>query len=281
MIGGGIFAVLGLSVQYSKGLAPLAFLISGVIALLTSYSYAKLTVRFPSRGGTIEFLVKAYGTDVFSGTLNLLLLASYIIMISLYSYAFGSYATNLFNFQFPFLKHLLISFPIIAFTLVNAYGAVVSGRAEDVLVAFKVIVLVVVAVAGLGYINPKRFSEVEAGFADVIVGGMIIFLAYEGFELIANAGSDVEKPEVLRKAFFASVLFVIVIYVLVAVVAVGNLSYQEIISSRDYALAEAAKPSLGEMGFLLVTFAAVVSTSSAINATLYGTAGISYMVAKY
>ncbi len=96
--------------------------------------------------------------------------------------------------------------------------------------------------------------------------------------MIASAGSDVENPETLKKAFYSSVLFVIAIYVLIAIVAVGNLSYNEIISSRDYALAEAAKPSLGNIGFLLVTFAAVVSTSSAINATLYGAAGVSYML---
>ncbi|HFB83691.1 MAG TPA: amino acid transporter, partial [Thermodesulfatator sp.] len=55
MIGGGIFAVLGLTVLLARGAAPLAFLVAGLIALVTSYSYAKLAVRFPSEGGTIEF----------------------------------------------------------------------------------------------------------------------------------------------------------------------------------------------------------------------------------
>ena len=59
MIGGGIFAVLGLSVQIAKGSAPIAFLIAGLVALITAYPYAKLSLRFPSEGGTIEFLVKA------------------------------------------------------------------------------------------------------------------------------------------------------------------------------------------------------------------------------
>lgn len=51
MVGGGIFAVLGLAVQLAGGGTPLAFLIAGVVALLTSYSYAKLSVAFPSQGG--------------------------------------------------------------------------------------------------------------------------------------------------------------------------------------------------------------------------------------
>lgn len=56
-IGGGIFAVLGLSIQLAKVLAPLAFLIAGIIALITAYSYTRLSVRFPSKGGTVEFIL--------------------------------------------------------------------------------------------------------------------------------------------------------------------------------------------------------------------------------
>ena len=91
MIGGGIFAVLGLSLELSGGGAPVAFLIAGLVALLTSYSYAKLSVRYPSEGGTVEYLVRAYGPGLLAGGLNMLLLASYVVMIALYAYAFGSY----------------------------------------------------------------------------------------------------------------------------------------------------------------------------------------------
>ncbi len=281
MIGGGIFAVLGLSVQLSKSAAPLAFLIAGIVALITSYSYAKLSLRFPSEGGTIEFLVKAFGTGVLSGGLNVLLLASYIVMISLYAYAFGSYGATVFGSS-PIAKHLLISAVIIIFTIVNALGAVISGETEIALVGFKLAILLAVVVAGLSFINPERLSP--SNWADpigIIAGGMIIFLAYEGFELIANTAGDIENPEILPKAFYSSVLLVIAIYVLVAVVTVGTLPYDVIVKARDYALAIVTKPSLGELGFWLVTVAALASTSSAINATLYGTARISYMVAKY
>lgn len=59
------------------------------------------------------------------------------------------------------------------------------------------------------------------------------------------------------------------------------MSLEEVIRERDYALAEVAAKGLGEVGFLLVLAAALASTASAINATLYGTAGISYIIAKY
>ncbi len=97
MVGGGIFAVLGLSVQLAKGGAPLAFLIAGMVALLTTYSYTQLSITFPSQGGTVKFLNKAFGTGTFTGGMNLLLWVSYIVMLSLYASAFGSY--GVFSFQ--------------------------------------------------------------------------------------------------------------------------------------------------------------------------------------
>lgn len=56
MVGGCIFAVTGLTVEVTKGAAPIAFLIAGLMALLTSYSYLKRTLRFPGEGGTVAFL---------------------------------------------------------------------------------------------------------------------------------------------------------------------------------------------------------------------------------
>ena len=283
MIGGGIFAVLGLSIQLSKSAAPLAFLLAGVIALLTAYSYARLSVRYPSEGGTIEFLVRAFGNGWLSGGLNILLLASYIVMISLYAYAFGSYGANALNLPNPSIgKHLLITFVITLFTAVNALGAVISGETEDALVAFKLTILLIVVGASMSFVQTEKLSPSEwADPISLIAGGMIIFLAYEGFELIANTGSDIRNPSILPRVFYSSVITVIFVYVMVAIVAVGTLPYDVILKSRDYALAVAAEPALGKAGFWLITFAALASTSSAINATLYGTARASYMVAKY
>jgi len=99
--------------------------------------------------------------------------------------------------------------------------------------------------------------------------------------LIANTAQDVrDAPRVLPRAFYSSVGFVIVLYVLVAVVTVGTLPVDKIVDAKDYALAEAARPSLGQTGFILIAIAAMLSTASAINATVYGAARLSYVIAK-
>ncbi len=284
MIGGGIFAVLGLTVLLARGGAPLAFFLAGLIALLTAYSYAKLSVRYPSQGGTIEFIVQAFGPGVIPAWLNTLLLASYVIMLSLYAYAFGSYGAVLIQgVESPGLKKLLTAGVILLFTLLNLLGAYVVGKAEDLMVAFKVLILLLFSALGFLTLDFSRLSPAHyPHFLHIFTGGLIIFLAYEGFGLIANTAQDVKDPDrTLPRAFYTAVIFVIFVYVLVALVAVGNLSYEEVVKAKDYVLAEAARPFLGEWGFLLISVAALLSTASAINATLYGTARISYLVAKY
>ena len=283
MVGGGIFAVLGLAVQLAGGGTPVAFMMAGIVALVTSYSYARLSVTYPSQGGTVKFLLKGYGNGLFSGTLNLLLWISYIIMLSLYAYAFGSYGATFFPDHLQFLmKHVLTSVVIIGIMVLNIMEAGVVGKAEDIIVGIKIAILLLFVGVGLLSLQTAAFSPSTWPPALTLVsGGFIIFVAYEGFELIANTAQDVRDPERnLPLAFFIAVGFVVLLYFLVAIVAIGNLPVDQIVAARDYALAEAAKPFLGQVGFVLIAVAALLSTASAINATLYGTARLSYIIAK-
>ncbi len=283
MVGGGIFAVLGLSVYLAHGGAPIAFFIAGIVALVTSYSYARLSVTFPSQGGTVAFLDRAFGPGLLTGSMNILLWISYIIMLSLYAYAFGSYGSTLFPSDSQlYWKHILITGSVVAITGLNLLSAKLIGEAEDWIVLIKLAILFLFIAVGFWGIDSKRLApSAWASPLGLVAGGMIIFLAYEGFELIANTAQDVRNPlKTLPRAFYSSVGFVIILYVLVSVVAVGTLPIAKIIDAKDYALAEAARPFLGQAGFLLIAIAAMLSTASAINATVYGAARLSYVITK-
>jgi amino acid transporter len=111
---------------------------------------------------------------------------------------------------------------------------------------------------------------------------MVIFVAYEGFELIANSAEDVREPDrTLPRAFGLSVGVVTVLYVVVAAITVSAVPEDKIREAKDYALAVAAEPSLGRTGFVLVAAAAVLATLSAINATVYGNARLGYILARF
>jgi amino acid transporter len=283
MVGAGIFSILGVVAHAAGNAMWLAFAIGGVVALLSTYSYAKLGATFPSAGGATHFLVKSFGDGVLAGGLNLFMWAGYIISLALYATAFGGYAAT-FVTTAPsalLLKSLAVA-SVVLLTLVNAFGATLMGRWETVIVAVKVAILVLFAAVGLcfirpGYLSPELWPEAKS----VLFGASVLFIGYEGFGLITNAAADMRDPrKMLPRALYTSMILVIVLYLAVSLTVTGNLSDYEIEQSKDYALAEAAKPFLGQFGFRLIAIAALFSTASAINATLFGSANVCYMIAR-
>ena len=288
MVGGGIFAVLGLAVSLAKGGTPVAFLLAGIIALFTAYAYAKLSLKYPDRGGTVRFINEGFGKGIFSGGMNNVLWISYIIMLSLYASAFGSYGPELFSATGDkgIDSHIYISFVILLATVINYYSLKVVGKIESVAVFIKLLILLAfvgIGIYGLfGNVNLDQLNPTnwEAPL-QLLAGGMVIFVAYEGFELIANAVPNMEHPEkTVAKAYFISVGFVVLLYILIATITVGSLNFDTIATAKDYVLAQAAKPMIGEAGFTIMTVAALISTFSAINATLYGGSRVSYELAE-
>ncbi len=281
MIGGGIFSVLGLSVEMAGHSSYLAFLVGGILAAVTGYSYARLGVSYESEGGSFTYLEKAFRGNLLPTFGGFLLLAGYVATLSLYAFAFGAYGASLFASHSPFLQHLFSSLVILAFVGVNLAGAKEAGVSEDLIVAVKLTILVLFTVAGLFFIQKGNLLPVfDTGISGTLMGAALIFVAYEGFELIPNSVKEMKDPErTLPRAIYIAIGVVSVLYVLVALVAVGNLPVAQLVGSKDYALAVAARPFLGRAGFVLIGIAALLSTASAINATLFGTARLGAVMA--
>ena len=282
MVGGGIFAVLGEAVSLAHGATAVAFGIGGLVAFSTAYSYAKLSVRYPSEGGTVTFIDKAFGDNILSGSVNLMMWLSYLVTISLYATAFSFYGETFFSYKSSVLHHLLITVAILFPAMINLVSASFVGKSETIIVIIKVSILVLVIIAGASYVEPSRMAvENWPSSLSIVVAGMIIFVAYEGFELIANSAEDIKEPtKNLPRAFYASVIIVIALYVLISIITVGDVAEAKLMQAKDYALAIAAEPALGSSGFVLVASAALLSTFSAINATIYGNARLGYIIAK-
>jgi len=218
MVGGGIFAVLGEAVSFAHGATMIAFLLAGIVALLTAYSYAKLSVFYQSRGGTVIFVDHAFGYNLLSGSLNLLLWLSYLVTISLYAVAFASYGETFFTHNHtPWLHHLLITASILLPAGINLISASFVSKSESFIVVIKIVLLILIIVSGFSFVEVDRLSPHEWGTSlSIFVAGMVIFVAYEGFELIANASEDIIDPESnLPRAFYLSVILVIMLYILI------------------------------------------------------------------
>jgi len=284
MVGGGIFAVLGVAAEQAGGATPIAFLIAGVVAALTGYSYSKLSVAGPDAGGTVAFIDRAFGINSLTGTINVVLWAGYIATTALYAAAFGHYAATLLPGHAESSALAFKSLAVVGVLvpwIVNLANAGLVTRTEGFVVALKMTILLVVVAAGVptadaGALAPSTWSSPVT----LVAAGMLIFVAYEGFELISNASAAVVDPaRTLPRAYALAIGIVIALYAAIAAVVVGSLSAQEITAAQDFALAEATSASLGRAGFVMVAVSAVLATFSAINATLYGAARLSFTLA--
>jgi amino acid transporter len=283
MIGAGIFSILGVGVQIAGNAVYLSFLIAGAVALSCAYSYAKLGSTFPSAGGPVEFLVRGFGSGTASGGFNILLWVGYIFALALYARAFASYAVTFFPDSVSnILLYVFLNGIVFVFVLINVIGSRAVGRSEILIVAAKLAILVLFIIIGSIFVKPGLLAVSQwPNSTNILFAAGILFLGYEGFGLITNAAEDMKAPgKMLPKAIYLSIFLVIAVYALIAFTVVGNLATAQIVDAKDYALAAAAKPFMGNVGFSVMAVAALFSTASAINATLYGGANVSYVIAK-
>ncbi len=274
MIGGGIFSVLGMAVDISGHAAPFAFLIGSLVALSAGYSYVKLALGFRSDGASFTYLERAFPDHPnIAGVVGWTVVMGYIGTLALYAFTFGAYGAHLLGGSDSHLLRMLLSAGILLFFMVvNLQGVQASGKTEDLIVFLKVLLLGMFAIAGLTSIKRDYLLPVfDKGVPSLFTAGAMIFVAFEGFQLITNAVLESEDPDRnIPRGIYGSILVTSFIYIGVAIVAIGNMTPQELTVAEEYALAVAAKPALGNAGETLVDVAALLATSSAINATAFG-----------
>ncbi len=282
MVGGGIFAVLGLALATAGHAVALAFALGGGVALLTGLSYARLGLAFRGDGGSFTYIEHAFASPAVAGVAGWLLVAGYVGTLALYASTFGAYgAAMLLGHDSGLWADGLALAVLLAFLLVNLAGARTSGGLETLIVGIKLAILLVFAVAGAASLEAGRLvPALDQGAVAPFLAAALIFVAYEGFELIPNAIDEMRRPERdLGRGLVIAILVTTAVYIAVAAIAGATLTPEQVQRQGDYALAVAARPALGQAGFFLIGLAALLSTASAINATLFGAARLAMVMA--
>jgi len=274
MVGGGIFSVMGLAVEITGNATPIAFLLGALLAMITGYSYIKLALAYRGDGASFTYLERAFPKQPAIGSFTgWTVIAGYIGTLSLYAFTFGAYSSDLLGVSSSTITRQFLSVGIILFfMIVNLNGVRSSGSTEDILVYSKIMLLGLLAIAGFSSIKVSKLTPFFSHRWDsVFIAGALIFVAYEGFQLITNAVCESENPtRNVPAGIFTSIGIVAVIYISLSVIAVGSLSVTQLIAAKEYALAVAVVPALGQVGKVIVSLAALLATSSAINATMFG-----------
>jgi amino acid transporter len=285
MIGAGIFALLGEAGAVAGAAVWLSFLIGGVVALLLGYVCVKLGTRYPSSGGLITYLVEGFGKGRLVGIASWLgYIAAVVIVISMVVVSFGSYATALFvgNGAASWWHHLFITLLVLATVGINLTGT------KSVALVQSVIVLGVLVVFGLFIwvtVKDANFSMLAfSGYpsaAKILASVALTFFAYLGFNVITFAAGDLPKPKHdLPRAMYQALGITAVVYVLISIGVFGTLTVAQVVQYGERAIAEAARPALGDAGYTVMAIAALLSTAGATNATFYASGNLTGMLAQ-
>jgi amino acid transporter len=283
MVGAGIFALLGEAAVVAGSAVWLSFLLAGIVATLLGYTVVKLGVRYPSSGGLFAYLIQGFGNGRLVGIAAWLgYFAAIIIVCSMVAVAFGSYATSLFvgDNAAAGWDNVFTTAIVLAMAGVNLIGSGVVDRAQSLIVVVLLgvfAVFIAVTIVDIDF-DLLAFSTYP-GFSDIVASVALTFFAYLGFSVITFAAGDLRHPEQeLPRAMYGALGVTTVLYVLISLGVFGTLTVDEAIGYGETAIAEAARPALGEAGFVMMAIAALLATSSSVNATLYASGGLTTML---
>ena len=278
MIGAGVFALSGLLAVKLGWDAILSIFIAGLTSISTGYIYGKFSTVVVGSGGGFSYTktILRSKTAFLTGWWFFL---AYSVAGAFYAGVFGLYVEIMTGFD-----HLTVSiFVIIIFFVLNYIGIEESAKAESFLTMFKLVVLGVIVF--FGYINIERIpfnGFFNHGLNDILIYSATIFIAFEGFDIIATLSQEIKDPKrnVIR-AIFYSVIIVTFIYITIIILDIiiveslhGNFNlYEEIVLL-------VAEDALGKIGYLLLMSGAIVSTLSAYNATLTAGSRVAFALSK-
>jgi amino acid transporter len=282
MVGAGIFALLGEAGAVAGSAVWLSFLLAGLVAALQGYAVAKLGAKYPSSGGIVTFLLKGYGPGHVAAVTSWLLYFAALIVTAMVAVAFGHYGSSLFFDESAGWARVLTTAVVLVVGAVNIAGAGFIDRVQTaivlvVLTVFAVFVAVTLAQLDPGLLAPATYPPTT----DIVASVALTFFAYLGFTVVTFAGDDLPDPaRNLPKAMFVALGITTALYVLIATGVFGTLTVEQVIADGETALAQAARPALGDAGFAMMAFAALLSTTSAVNANIYAATGSTRKLAE-
>jgi amino acid transporter len=277
MVGAGIFALLGEAGAVAGAAVWISFLLAGGIAALQGYAVAKLGATYPSSGGIVTFLLKGFGPGHLTAVTSWLLYFASLIVTAMVAVSFGSYGSSLIagTDAAPIVAKVLTVAVVVLVVGINIAGATSIDRIQSVIVVILLAVFAVFVVVTLAGTDPALLAPSNyPPMMDVISSVALTFFAFLGFAVISFTGGDLPQPSrSLPRAMTIALAVTTALYVLVSLGVFGTLTVQEVIQHGDTALAEAARPVLGDAGFAMMALAALLATSSSVNANLYAAVG--------
>jgi amino acid transporter/nucleotide-binding universal stress UspA family protein len=299
MIGAGIFVLTGIAAGVAGPALIITFALNGVVALLTAMSYAELGSCYHDAGG--GYLWVKEGLPKWNGFLSgWMSWFAHAVACSLYALGFGAYFEHVLGElgvhvpQWGFLapKQILAVGIAVLFAYINVRGASETGKVGNLVTMTKIFILAIFVAFGLNVL--LRRPDLSSAFTPFMPHGWggvakamgLTFIAFQGFEVIAQCSEEIKRPKQnIPRAVFLSLVIVIPIYLLVAVVALGTVRphgmtpWDYLAAQKEIALVEVAKTFFTGGGIMLLV-GGLISTMSALNATIYSSSRVAFAMGR-
>ncbi|HUG96323.1 MAG TPA: amino acid permease [Nitrososphaera sp.] len=301
MIGGAIFVLTGPAIGLAGQAVLIAIIINAIITIFTAMAYAELGSAIPEAGGGYLWVREGLPRPnaFISGWMAWF---AHIIAGSLYAVGFGSFLASLLKmmqvigdqplFGIVPLDKLIAIGSVAAFTYINIKGTSETGKTGTIATIIQLGAIFVLIGAGFWtmYNNPGWTANFEdfmpMGIAGLVAAMGLLFIAFEGYEIIVQSGEEVKNPKRnIPRAIFISLAIVVTLYSLVAFVSIGAIfpegiaSWKFIGDNGELGIMRAAEMFL-PYGALIVLGGGMVSTLAALNATTFSSARVAFAMGR-
>jgi basic amino acid/polyamine antiporter, APA family len=295
IIGTGIFVIIGEAIGDAGPSIVLSFALAGVTCLFSALSYGELASTIPVSGSAYTYGYATLG-ELLAWIIGWDLILEYGVSVAAVAVGWGGYLQSLLDSLFGISLPDSISAPpgeggtfnlpsmflVLAVTALLIYGVRESARTNTVMVVVKIAILIFFIVVGFASINGDNFSPwAPQGVAGTVDAAALIFFAYIGFDAVSTSGEEADNPQRdLPIAIIGSLLIATLLYILVAIVAVG-LAPQDQLAGSEAPLSDAIKIGAGlDWAGDLLSFGALVAITSVTLTILYGQTRIFFAMSR-
>ena len=295
-IGTGVFVIIGEAIGDTGPAIILSFVLAGLTALFSAFSYAELASAVPVSGSAYTYIYATLG-EIIAWIIGWDLILEYGLSIAAIASGWGQYLNDLLGHLFGGglptaisgapgasggIGQLTLAALVIAATLLLLYGVRESARVNTFMVAFKVAVLGVFIVLGATAFNGGNLSPFSTGgFNGIVDAAALIFFAYIGFDAVSTASEEVKDPQRdMPRGIIGSLLIVTLIYILVGLVATSIVPSDEL-AENPAPLAFALDAGAGySWGAALIDVGALVAIASVVLTIFYGQTRIMFAMCR-
>jgi len=218
----GIFVLPGLAVGITGSSIWLAFLVAALCILPAVLSKSELATAMPKSGGTYVYIERAFG-PLFGTIAGIGLWLSLLLKSAFSLVGLSAYLYVLIEVDSSLTKFIALS-ALLFILLLNIFGVKKVEKTQLVIVSISLLSLLFIIFFGFNSFDSKLtepvFSDGSSGF---ITGVAFLYISYAGVTKIAAVAGEIKNPEKnLPKTMIISLFLITSVYVLVAIVLVGN-----------------------------------------------------------